>query len=544
MRPLLLLSLVLLPFVSRCVQADQPVGVLRIAQDGDITTLDPARSYDSASVSFTRILYRGLVECDFEARIRPEIAQSYTVSPDGRTYRFWLRPNVKWWDGTPVEAEDFRYAIERTLAPHTASDGFAFFSDIEGATAWMNSIDDSTKRPAAHVKGIQVPSAREIVFHLNQPDATFLARLTLPFAYALPRRYVEKLRQQYGNGRALSEAISEHPMGDGPFKFVKWVHGSSLRLEKNPAYFRSGFPRVNALEARLDLDSAAQTKLFEQGGLDLLPLTDALPDDFLRLKNSPKWKGLIADGPMEDIRYLSMNTEVAPFKDRRVRQAICYAINRDRILSFLTGRATKARGAVPEGIPSYDSKLFSYPYNPAKAKQLLKAAKFKPGASIPLLYVTSEPWYAQAAQSIQQDLAVIGIKVEIRGMRYGDMKAIVGRRGSAGGRLAIQGWIEDFPDPSNFLDPLFNGRSISATASLNRSFYSNPRVNNLLDQAINMPNSPARWAKYKQAQRIIVRDAPVVFLHNTRQYVVRQPRVRGFRFHPAWTNTYEYLAAD
>ena len=187
--------------------------------------------------------------------------------------------------------------------------------------------------------------------------------------------------------------------------------------------------------------------LFEQGALDVTNISESFRPDFLRLKNSPKWKGLIADAPMMDIRYMAMNTEVAPFTDVRVRQAICYAVNRDRILSFLTGRASKARGALPDGVQSYDPTLFSYSYDPAKAKALLAQANFHSTETFPLLYSTGDAWIAKAAQSIQQDLGNVGIKVETKGMRYGDMKAVAGRRGPSGGRLVIQGWLQDFPDP-------------------------------------------------------------------------------------------------
>ncbi|RYX84706.1 ABC transporter substrate-binding protein [bacterium] len=542
MRRLLPISLFLLPLAASCGHAPQPPGVIRVAQDSDPSTLDPARSYDTTSIIFTRLMYRGLVEYDFEAKIHEEVAQSYSISEDGKTYRFQLRPDVRWWDGKPVEAADFRYAIERALDPATASDGSSFFTGIEGAEEWMKSLE--TKTPLAHVKGIEVPSPREIVFHLAQSDSTFLARLTLPFAYAVPRDYVEGLRKQYGSGKLLSDALSEHPMGCGPFKFAEWVHDSSLRLEKNPDYFRPEFPKANTIQAQFGISTTLQTMLFEQGSLDVMPITDVFPADFLRLKNSPKWKGLIADAPMMDIRYMAMNNELEPFKDRRVRQAICYAINRDRIVSFLTGRASKARGALPEGVQSYDPKLFSYPYDPAKAKQMLKEAGYKQSAPIPMIYPLTEPWYAKAAQSIQQDLEAIGIKIETKGMRYGDLKAIASRRGPKGGRLVMQGWLQDFPDPSNYLDPLFNKRSIRDAGSLNRSFYSNPKVNELLDSALLTPNGPARWQKYQEAQRIIVNDAPVVFLHNTRRYVIRQPRVKGFQLHPEWNATYEYLTVD
>ena len=539
MRRLLPLSLVLLPLLSSCGHAPQPPGVLRVAQERDPSTLDPARAYDSRSIPFVRVMYRGLVEYDFDAKIQPELAQSYSVSPDGKTYRFLLRSNARFWDETPVKSTDFRCALERALNPATASDGSSFFTGIVGAKEWAKARDG--KNPPLHVAGIECPSPRELVIRLAHPDATFLSRLTLPFAYAVPQHYVEKLRAQVkSDGSALSYELSEHPLGDGPFQFVSWVHDASLKMTRNPNYFRPDLPKARELDVQLGLSTPLQMMLFEQGALDVVSISDALPPDFLRLTHSPKWKPLIENAPMMDIRYMAMNTEVAPFNDKRVRQAVCYAINRDRIVSFLTGRATKARGALPEGVPSYDPKLFSYPYAPAKARQLLKEANFQSGP-LPLIYSVEEPWYAKAAQSIQQDLAAVGIQVEPKGMPYGDLKAIAGRRGPSGGRLVIQGWSQDFPDPSNYLDPLFNARSITPTASLNRSFYSNPQVNALLDSALETPNGPARWKKYQQAQRLIVDDAPVVLLHNTQRYVARQPRIEGFRLHPAWTATYEFL---
>lgn len=542
MRRLLPLSLGFLPLLSSCGHAPQPAGVLRVAQENDPGTLDPARAYDTGSIAFVRVMYRGLVEYDFNARIQPELAQSYSLSPDGKTYRFLLRSNARFWDKTPVKSTDFRCELERALDPATASDGSSFFTGIAGVDEWVKSRGKPGAAP--HIRGIECPSPRELVIHLKQPDATFLSRLTLPFAYAVPEHYIRKLRAQVGgDGRALSDAFSEHPLGDGPFKLVDWVHDAGLKMTRNPDYFRPGFPKASELDAQFGISSQLQMMLFEQGSLDVLPVSDAFAPDFLRLTRSPKWKPFIESAPMMDIRYMAMNTEVAPFKDRRVRQAVCYAINRDRIVSFLTGRATKARGAMPEGVEGYDPKLFSYPYDPPKARQLLHEAGFKPGAPLPLLYSTAEPWYGKAAQSIQQDLAAVGIQVEPKGMRYSDLKAIAGRRGEKGGRFVIQGWVQDFPDPSNYLDPLFNARSITSTASLNRSFYSNPRVNALLDSALETPNGPARWKKYQQAQRLIVDDAPVVFLHNTQRYVARQPRIEGFRLHPAWTATYEYLSA-
>ena len=518
--------------VAGCARAPHQPGVLRMAQESDASTLDPAKAYDTTSIQFARLLYRGLVEYDQKANLYPEVASSYQISPDGVTYTFKIRPNVKFTDGTPVKADDFRYAIERVLNPDTASDGSSFFADIVGADAFVKSL--KTKAPLAHPSGIEAPDAQTLIFRLNKPDATFLNYLALPFAYAVSRDYTTKLEKS-------GKELSEYPMGCGPFTLKEWVHDGWLTLEKNPNYFRPELPKCNRIEAQFGVSSALQTMLYEQGNIDVLTISDAFAPDFLRLTKTEPWKDQVLSAPMMDIRYMTMNNEVPPFDNVKVRQAVSYGINRARIASFLTGRATLAHGPLPPGMPAYDPNLKGYPFDPDKARALLKAANYKdnPGAPITLYYATNEQWYGKAAQSIMEDLKNIGISVSIKALRYGDLKAKAGLRGKNGARMALMGWLQDFPDPANFMDPLFATKSISAKASLNRSFYSNPRVDALLAKGLTLPPGPPRLKLYEEAEAIVVADAPIVFLHHSQRYMVRQPWVEGLQLSPAWPANYE-----
>ena len=518
--------------VAGCARAPHKPGVLRMAQESDASTLDPAKAYDTTSIQFARLLYRGLVEYDQKANLYPEVASSYEISPDGKTYTFKIRPNVKFTDGTPVKADDFRYAIERVLNPDTASDGSSFFSDIVGADAFVKSLE--TKTPIAHPAGIEVPDANTLIFRLNKPDATFLNYLALPFAYAVSRDYTTKLE-------ATGKELSEYPMGCGPFTLTEWVHDGWLTLEKNPNYFRPELPKCNRIEAQFGVSSALQTMLYEQGNIDVLTISDAFAPDFLRLTKTAPWKNQVLSAPMMDIRYMTMNNEVKPFDNVKVRQAVNYGINRARIASFLTGRATLAHGPLPPGMPAYDPNLKGYPFNPDKARALLKEANYKDNSQSPmtLYYATNEQWYGKAAQSIMEDLKNIGMSVSIKALRYGDLKAKAGLRGKAGAQMALMGWLQDFPDPANFMDPLFATKSISAKASLNRSFYSNPRVDALLAKGLTLPPGPERLKIYEASEAIVVADAPIVFLHHSQRYVVRQPWVEGLQLSPAWPATYE-----
>lgn len=516
--------------VSGCARAPHQPGVLHLAQESDASTLDPARSYDTTSIQFVRLMYRGLVDYDQKANIYNEVAQSREVSKDGKTYTFILRKGVRFFDGTPVTAKDFRYALERVLDPATASDGLSLYTMIDGAEEW--SKDREGPKKLQHVRGIEVDGDDKLVFHLNRADATFLNYLALPFAYAVPQAWVEKLTAQ-------GKSLSENPNGCGPYKLTQWVHDGWLRLDKNPDYFRPELPKAQRIEAQFGISSTLQIMLFEQGSIDILPITDAFPPDFLRLTRDPKWSGDVLHAPMMDVRYLCLNTEIKPFTDVRVRRAMNYAINRDRIVGFLTGRATKARGALPPGMPAFNPNLQQYAYDPDKARALLKEAGYKddPGNPIPLLYATTEPWYAKAAQSIQADLKNVGMSVSLKAMRYSELKAKAGTRGTT--PLSINGWLQDFPDPANFLDVLFNKKSITNTSSVNRAFYSNPEVNALLDAAGVETNRAKRLKMYQGAEKIIVADAPWVFLHHTERYVAHQPWVKNFSLHPMWSATYE-----
>lgn len=539
--PFLALSTALVA-IGGCAQAPHRAGVLRLTQEADPPTLDPARSYDTNSIPFTRLIYRGLIDYDVNAKIYPEMAEKYTISPDGKTYTFIIRKEAKFNDGTPVTADDFRFALERVIDPKTASDGSSFYNNIIGAVEWAaycSKLKETDPREG-HIKGIECPDAHTLIFHLKKPEATFINNLSLPFAYAVPRAYTLKLEKE-------GKKLAEHPNGDGPYKMVEWVHDGWLTLEKNPGYYRHDLPKANRIEASFGISTQLATMLYEQGNLDLLQISAASPPDFLRLdgEGSP-WRSQVVHAPMMDIRYMAMNNELAPFTDKRVRQAFNYAVNRNRIAGLLSGRVQLAHGVLPPGMPSYDPKLKGYSYDPAKAKALLKAANFKDGTygDLTLLYPTDEMWYGKAAQSIQADLKAVGVTISIQALRYSDLKAKAGTRGKNGSRLALLGWIQDYPDPSNFFDPLFNTRSISAVSSVNRSFYSNPKVDAILDAALGETNQPKRLAMYNVAEKQIVDDAPVVFLHHSERYVIRQPWVKGPVLHPMWSAVYEPLAVN
>lgn len=552
-----ILPLVAALFLGGCSSQTNSEKTLRVAVESDASTLDPAYAYDTSSIPFVRLLYRGLVDYDEKAGIVDEVAQSHLVSQDGKTYWFKLRPDARFHHdeatgkspGRRVVADDFRFAIQRILDPATASDGLALsgYHAIDGATAYSDACKELNKKIDAaggkskealirqkatlRIKGIEVKGDDEIIFRLKKADATFFNYLALPFAYAVPHESVQKWGKDF----------RDHPNGCGPFKLERWVHDATLTLKKNPDYYNPQFPKSDRIHVEIGNSPTLQIMRFERGEVDMLDISAAFPPDFLRLRDSKKWQDNVLHGPMMDIRYMCLNNELPPLDNVLVRRAMNYAINRERIAAFLAGRATIARGALPPGMPGYNNKLFRYDYDPDKAKVLLKQANYQ-DKPMTLWYSTREGWYEKAAQSIQQDLKAVGMTITLKGVRYPELKAQAGKRKNL--HLSLMGWLQDFPDPSNFLDVLFNTASITPTASQNRAFYSNPKVDKLLNEALTEPNRTERLQMYQEAEKIIVDNAPWVFLHHTERYVVHQPWITGYTIHPMWTERYEFVGVQ
>ena len=523
-----------------CARQPREAGVLRITSGSDPSTLDPAQAYDTTSMSTTRVLYRGLVDYGNGADIVPAVAREYSISPDGKTYSFKLRNDVRFHfdingksPGRRVVAEDFRYAIERVLDPKTTSDGLSPFQIIDGGKEYSEAKE---KNPDAkiHVRGIRVQGEDEISFTLTKTDLTFINWLTLPFAAAVPREWVEKIE-------AGDEEFSEHPNGCGPFRFVEWIHDSRLRIEKNPDYYDKSLPKANGLELQIGGGDTLQMMRFELGDIDVYSLEETAAPDYLRLMRDEKWKGLIEHAPMMDVRYLCMNTEMEPFNNKLVREAVSYAINKERIISTQAGRIQDAKGILPPGMPGYNKNLQGYNYDPEKARALLKQAGYKDGQPITLWYATMA-WYPQAAQSIQQDLKQVGMTINLKSGNYGEVKTAASERKKI--QLSILGWVQDYPDPSNFLDLNLNSKAITQTASLNRAFYSNVQVDKLMNAAAVELNRPLRLKMYSDAEQQIMRDAPWVTLAHTERYVAHQPWIEGYKLHPMWSARYEYVQVN
>ncbi len=495
--------------------ADTPTngGDIIVTYKDDIATLDPAIGYDWQNWSMINALFSRLV--DYKpgtTELGPALADSYDVSDDGKIYTFKLHPGVKFTNGREVTAADVKWSIERAVNPKTQGPGAGFFHSIVGA-------DKMTAGTAETLDGITAVDDHTVKFTLSQPDATFLNVLALNFASVVPKEAVEAANGDFG----------KHPVGSGAFTLKEWTIGQRLVFVKNPDYFIKDRPHVDTFTVEVGQEPLVALLRLQKGEVDIAG--DGIPPaKYLEMKKSPEFEGMIVDRQQLETSYVTLNTQVKPFDNAKVRQAVNMAINKDRIVRIINGRATPASQVLPPLMPGYDQAYKGYAYDPEKAKALLAEAGLKDGFSTQIYTSNTDP-QPRITQAIQQDLAAIGVKAEIKAVANPNVIAAGGTQGQApmvwSGGL---GWIADFPDPSDFYGPIL-GCGSAVAGGWNWSWYCNKDIDARGQAADAMP-VPAKAEERNKAWAQIftdiqTNDAPWIPVFNERRVVAKSKRMGG-----------------
>ena len=510
--------------VERVLRNDR---ALRIAIPSDARTLDPAIAYDVVTWPLVRAVFHGLIDYDDDLALIPWQSDGWEISDDGATITFHLTPGITFSNGREVTAEDYVYTLTRLLDLKTKSPGQGFFRNIVGSAAFQDG-------DAPNVAGLDAKGRYTFEIRLQKPDPTFLHVMAMPFAYVVPKEAVS----------ATGGEFARNPVGSGAFVLSEWKRGSWMRFKRNLNYAWPERVKLDAFEIVVGGDGALHMMMFERGELDIANVTDVgIPDpDFVRVMKDPVLKEYVESQPLNAVRYLSMNTEISPFDNVLVRQAVNYAVDKKRIIRLMSGRGVPARGVLPPGMPGFNPHRTGYPYTPAKAKQLLREAGFPEGFETELWINANMNTEVRQSQAIQQDLAKVGIKVSIKAVTGATRIEAVGRRKTV--PMAHFGWYQDYPDPSNFLDVLLSGHRITEVNSNNVAFYDNSEVNDLLSRAAYDLDPQHRLSLYQQAESIIVDEAPWVFLYHPNMYILRQPWLHGLDLNPVWPIRYERMWID
>jgi ABC-type transport system substrate-binding protein len=488
-----------------------PGGSITITYKDDVATLDPAIGYDWQNWSMIKSLFDGLMDyVPGTTDLRPGLAESYEISEDGLTYTFKLRPGVTFHNGREMTAEDVKYSLDRVTNPTTQSPGAGFFGMIEG-------FDAAMAGEAEGLSGVTVVDPLTVQFKLSRPDATFLHVLALNFASVVPREAVE----------AAGEDFGREPVGSGAFRLAEWTTGQRLVFEKNPDYWREGVPYVDQITFEVGQEPVVALLRLQNGEVDLVG--DGIPPaKFQEVMADPAQAERVVQGGQLHTGYITMNVTQPPFDNVQVRQAVNMAINKDRVVQIINGRAVPANQPLPPSMPGYTEGHEGYAYDPEGAKALLAEAGFADGFATELYVMNTDP-NPRIAQAIQQDLAAVGIEVSIQSLA----QANVIEAGGAGTAPMIwsggMAWIADFPDPANFYYPIL-GCAGAVEGGWNWSRYCNEELDAMATEADAM-SDPAqaeeRLQKWSDIYMRVMEDAPWAPVFNEERFTIKSPRMGG-----------------
>ena len=542
---LLLLSALSLPFGSCQGPAARPAAagqrrVFRYNQPEALTSLDPAFARNQANSWAVAQLYNGLLELDSAMQPAPALARRYAISADGRTYTFWLRPGVLFHESEvfagrpggsrPVVAPDFVYSFRRLLDPATASPGGWIFrgkvlenAKGEPSDTCFVAVNDSTLR-----------------IHLQQPFIPFLGILTMPYAYVVPREAVLK----YGKD------FREHPVGTGPFRFRLWDEGNVILYHRNPTYGRRDqrgrpLPYLDAVQISFIQDRKTEFLTFQQGKLDFLSgIREGSRDLILNpdgtVRDDFRGRFQVQKVPYLNTEYLGFQLDSANLtgpqaeqgrrlRDRRVRQALNYALNKPEMLAYVLNHVGRPgnSGFVPTALPSFSEKQVpGYTYQPAKARALLAAAGYGPARPLRLRLSTVQE-RKEVAEYMQKKWAEVGVQVQIDVNQSAAQQELVDN-----GRTAFftKSWLGDYPDAENYLSLFYSPNF--APAGPNKTHFRSPEYDQFYELARREQDAAKRFELYQAMDRIVVKESPVVALYYDEVVRLTQNNVRGLTPNP------------
>lgn len=484
-------------------------GTLVYGRGADSVSLDPANVTDGESMRVTRQIYEGLVSySEKDTSIEPALATSWENSKDGLIWTFKLRKNVKFHDGTPFNAAAVKFSFERQMfKDHPYHHGdfeywLGMFGGFPGVVKSVDVVDDLTVR-----------------FKLERPQAPFLANLAMSNFVIFSPDAVKKFGEDIGN----------HPIGTGPFKFVRWDHGDKITVEANMDYW-AGRPYLDKIIFRSIPDNSARLIELQSGGIHLM---DSLNPDDVALVNKDKNLQVLLRPPF-NVGYLAMNMDKKPFDNVYVRQAVSYAINKAALVkAFYAGLAQPAKNMTPPSLWGYNNKVTDYTYSVSRAKTLLAKAGYPKGFETTLWAMpVARPYMPQPTkigEAIQANLAAIGIKAKIVSFDWG---TYLDKISNGEHDMCLIGWTGDNGDPDNFLYMLLDKDQAVKGSANNYSFYRSEELHKVLIEAQRVSDQKTRSALYMKAHEIIHRDAPVVPLVHSTPPLAAFKHVMGYYPHP------------
>lgn len=480
------------------------------------------RDYDPATMTSgdNHLIFSSLVALDPQMNLQPDLAAYWDVSGDGTVYTFHIRQNARFHNGRPVTAQDVIYSWDRAADPATESNTvLTYLGDIVG-------VKERHEGSANEISGLKALDDKTLQVTIDAGKPYFLYKLAYATAYIVDKENV-----------ALGAEWYRTPNGSGPYRLARWDSFELMIYERNEDYYLEP-PSIPFVVVKLFIGEDLRS--YETGAIDIA--WPSLYDlDRVLDPNEPLNRELVSEVSL-CTAYVNFDTTKAPFDDVKVRQAFSMAFDRQKYIDVvLLGKALPAEGVYPPALPGYDINLEGLPYNPERARELLAESKYGGAGNLPEIVYTTSGYGSDSdlqasalAQMWQQNL---GVEITIENLDpdlyYDEINA------GHHGQMMSNGWCADYPDPQNFVDVLFH-----SGAEWNKSNYSNPDLDRLLEEAWVEKDIGKRIAMYQEAERIIINDAPVLFLNHSIDYVLVKPRVKGYVLTPISMALERYLRLE
>lgn len=457
-----------------------PGGSVVYGMTQDLASLDPHVDTDAGTRDVVFNLYEGLVKPTSDGGFIAAVASDYTISDDAKTYTFTLRDGVTFHDGTPVTIEDVKYSIDR-------------YAEIQGESSAFSSLVDS----------VEVQDDKTLVVNLKESYSEFLPMMTIAI---IPQS---------------NEDPAGNPIGTGPFKYVSYTPGQNLELEKYDGYWQEGVPSLDSVEFKFIADVDTAFVELQAGTIDILKYLTAAQAETLGDEDYN-----IVQGSMNLVHAMYLNSAYEPLSKTEVRQALCYAVDRDAINNFIFGGKSHIIGShmIPAMSKYYEPEAETvYSYDPEKAKELLADAGYADGFDLEITVPSSYSQHVDSAQIIADELSQVGINVTLNQVEWSTWLQDVYKGGNFqatvigfDGTLAPSDWLKKYvtDDAKNFMH------------------YSNTEYDDVFNTAYTTVDDDVKVENYKKAQMILAEDAAAVYIEDPANLVAVSKKFGGYTFYP------------
>jgi len=468
------------------------------------TNLDPRIGIDSQSEDIDGLIYDGLVARDSQMKVIPDLAESWET-PDPLTYVFHLRHGVKFHDGRPLTSADVKFTLDSTR---------------------QGSLVTPKRGEFKEVVSVEAPNDQTVVIRLDKPNASFLLS-------AVGRLAIGIVPRDSGD----TTDVAHHPIGTGPFRFVRMQTDEDVILERNPDYFGPK-PKIDRVRFRVVPEAIVRALELRKGTADIGGVNSLTPDMVVTLA---KQSGLVVDEePGTSVGYIAFNFDDPIVSKRDVRQALAYATDRDLIIRYLLrGKARPANSLLPPNHWAYEGDVKQYPYGPQKAERLLDAAGFPRGPHGVRMHLTLKTSSEESARLLGEALAEqwsrVGVDLVLRPLENATFQADIGRGSFQLYTLRWTGYTNDDPD---IFDYVFDSQRMPPNGA-NRMHYRNPMLDSLLHQQSEESDQAKRKRLLSQIQKIVADDEPYIDLWYYDNICVHRSRVTGIRIPPG--GDYDFL---